>query len=73
MIGLIVVCDKTRPLDNRLKIGEKYKVVEVARSKYNDIYYVVITDKGNRIGYLSKSYFKPLAEVREQKLKEIGI
>jgi hypothetical protein len=34
------------------------------------MYYVVVSDKGDTTGWLSSDYFKPISEVREDKLKE---
>lgn len=36
-------------------------------------YYVVVSDTGEKIGWLDSTHFKLLSEVRQDKLQEIGI
>lgn len=56
-----------------LNIGEWYDVVETG---YNDGCYIVYSIKNgirHRGSKLSKKYFKTIEEVRDEKLKELGI
>jgi hypothetical protein len=72
-IGLKVVCIKGQALDWRLKIGERYTVRDIAFSIENDKYYVVSSNNGERVGWVSEYYFKPISMVREDKLNQLGI
>jgi len=75
MIGQGVVCIGGQALDWRLNVGEHYTVYDVANSKVNgsDYYYVVQSASGERYGWISDFYFKPLSEWREERLNELGI
>lgn len=55
-----------------LNIGEWY---DVAETGYNDGCYIVYDIKNGiyRSSKLSKKYFKTIEEVRDEKLKELGI
>ncbi len=72
-VGYRVVCIGGKGLNWRLKACEKYTVRDVAQSKGGDYYYVVQSDNGEKIGWVSDSFFKPLSEFRLDKLKELGV
>jgi hypothetical protein len=78
MIGLRVICIKLESLNNRLEIGKIYTVRDVSwsQARTNNFprkYYVVVSDKGEKTGWISANYFKPLSEMRQEKLNELGI
>jgi len=73
MIGLRVICIKLEALNNRLEIGKIYTVRDVALDKKDRKYYVVVSDKSEKTGWISANYFKPLSEMRQEKLNELGI
>jgi hypothetical protein len=73
MIGQVVVCIGGQALDWRLNVGEHYTVYDVGHNSKGDFYYVVESASGERYGWISDFYFKPLTECREDKLKQIGI
>jgi hypothetical protein len=55
-----------------LIVGEVYDAIEDPRYTYNDVYHLVNDDPNEYIFY-SVKLFKRLDEIREEKLKEIGI
>ncbi len=64
----LLVCD----LDSRLEIDKIYTVSDVSWSHDKSRkYYMIVSDKGETIGWISANYFKPLSEVREDKLNQI--
>ena len=74
MIGLRVICIKLETLNDRLEIGKIYTVRDVSWSQARTRkYYVVVSDKGEKTGWISANYFKPLSEMRQEKLNELGI
>lgn len=74
MIGLKVVCIKGEALNTVLEVGKVFTVRDVAYNKdKSNKYYVVVSDNGEIAGWVSSSNFKPLLEVREEKLQDLGI
>ncbi len=83
LIGLIVVCTKENgigfphQIESTIKKGKKYIVVNASESFFSkslsNHYYHLISDEGEKIGWVSSDHFIPLSEIREEKLKELGI
>jgi L-rhamnose isomerase len=74
MIGERVVCIKEQILDYRMKVGKVFTIRDyTGKIGSGNEYYVVVSDSGEKIGWLDSSHFKPLSEVREDKLQELGI
>lgn len=75
MIGERVVCIKERTFDDRLKVGKKFTIRDMAikPSPYSGEYYIVVSDIGEMIGWIESYHFKSLSEVRLDKLIELGI
>ncbi len=72
-------------IESKIKKGKKYKVTNASESFFPKslsnqsidssslYYYHLISDEGEKIGWISSDHFIPLSEVREEKLKELGI
>ena len=74
MIGLRVICIKGEALNSKLEVGKLFTVRDVSYNKdKSNKYYVVVCDNGEIAGWVSSSNFKPLLEVREEKLQDLGI
>ncbi len=84
LIGLIVVCTKENgigfphQIESKIKKGKKYKVINVFESSTHfyssssPFYYNLISDRGEEC-WIPSEHFIPLSEIREEKLKELGI
>ena len=79
MIGEKVVCIKGqeitdyKSLSNKLIIGRLFTIRETTVSKSGKEYWTLISDDGDKLGWIETNYFKPLSEIRSEKLKELGI
>lgn len=74
MIGEIVVCIKEQILDYRMKVGKQFTIRDYTGLIGSDNeYYVVVSDIGEKIGWIDASHFRPLSEIREDKLQELGL
>ena len=74
MIGERVVCIKEQIIDGRMKPGEIFTIRDyTGLIGSGNEYYVVVSDTGEKIGWLDSTHFKLLSEVRQDKLQEIGI
>jgi hypothetical protein len=73
MIGQRVVCIKEQALNNRLKIGKLFTITNVTSSRTDVEYWTVIDDEGYTCGWIETNYFRPLSEIRQEKLQELGI
>lgn len=79
MIGEKVVCIKEqeitdyKSLSNKLIIGRLFTIRETTVSKSGKEYWTLISDDGDKLGWIETNYFKPLSEIRSEKLKELGI
>ena len=74
MIGLRVICIKGEALNSKLKVGKLFTVRDVSYNKdKSNKYYVVVCDNGEIAGWVSSNNFKPLSEVREEKLHYLGL
>ncbi len=74
MIGNKVVCIKGQALalEPILEIDKIYTVSDVSWSHDKSRkYYMIVSDKGETIGWISANYFKTLSEVREEKINQI--
>ncbi len=77
MIGNKVVCIKGQDLDSMnpepiLEIDKIFTIRDVSWSiDKSRKYYVAVSDKGEKTGWISANYFKTLSEVREEKLNQI--
>jgi hypothetical protein len=84
LIGLIVICIKENgigfphQIESTIKKGKKYKIINVFESSthfYSNsspFYYNLISDRGEEC-WIPSDHFIPLSEIREEKLKELGI
>lgn len=73
MIGQRVVCVKEKALSNKLIIGRLFTIRETTVSTSGKEYWTLISDDGDKLGWIETNYFRPLSEIREDKLKELGI
>ena len=73
MIGERVVCIKEQALSNKLIISRLFTIRETTVSTSGKEYWTLISDDGDKLGWIETHYFKPLSEVREEKLQELGI
>ena len=74
MIGERVVCIKEQIIDGRMKVGKVFTIRDyTGLIGSGNEYYVVVSDTGEKIGWLDSTHFKLLSEVRQDKLQEIGI
>lgn len=73
MTGQRVVCVKEQALSNKLIIGRLFTIRETTVSTSGKEYWTLISDDGDKLGWIETNYFKPLSEIREDKLKELGI
>ena len=74
MIGERVVCIKEQILDSKMKPGEIFTIRDYSgKIGPGNEYYVVLSDTGEKIGWLDSKHFKLLSEVRQDKLQELGI
>ena len=74
MIGERVVCIKEQIMDIRMKVGKAFTIRDyTGLIGSGNEYYVVVSDTGEKIGWLDSTHFKLLSEVRQDKLQEIGI
>jgi hypothetical protein len=74
MIGLRVICIKGEALNSKLKVGKLFTVRDVSYNKdKSNKYYVVVCDNDEVAGWVSSNNFKPLSELREEKLQDLGI
>ena len=74
MIGERVVCIKEQIIDGRMKVGKLFTIRDyTGLIGSGNEYYVVVSDTGEKIGWLDSKHFKLLSEVRQDKLQEIGI
>lgn len=74
MIGERVVCIKEQIIDGRMKVGKVFTIRDyTGLIGSGNEYYVVVSDSGEKIGWLDSTHFKLLSEVRQDKLEEIGI
>ncbi len=84
LIGLIVICIKENgigfphQIESAIKKGKKYKIINVFESSTHfyssssPFYYNLISDRGEEC-WIPSDHFIPLSEIREEKLKELGI
>jgi hypothetical protein len=84
LIGLIVICIKENgigfphQIESTIKKGKKYKIINVFESSTHfyssssPFYYNLISDRGEEC-WIPSDHFIPLSEIREEKLKELGI
>ncbi len=73
MIGERVVCIKEQSLNRRIKIGMLFTVINTTVGNTSAEYFTVISDDGISSGWVDSSYFRPLSEIRQEKLQELGI
>lgn len=73
MIGERVVCIKEQALSNKLIIGRLFNIRETTVSTSGKEYWTLISDDGDKLGWIETKYFKPLSEIRLEKLQELGI
>jgi len=74
MIGERVICIKEQIFDHRMKVGKQFTIKDyTGQIGSGNEYYVVVSDIGEEIGWLDSTHFKPLSEIREDKLQELGI
>ena len=74
MIGERVICVKEQILDHRMKVGKVFTIRDyTGLIGSGNEYYVVVSDIGEKIGWLDSTHFRPLSEIRELKLQELGI
>jgi hypothetical protein len=73
MIGERVVCIKEEVNYPQLKIGKLFTVTDKVRGSLGVDLYKLISDKGEKVNWIDHYYFKTLSELREEKLKELGI
>ena len=71
--GEKVVCVKEKALSNKLIIGRLFTIREVTLSGSGKEYWTLISDDGDKCGWIETNYFKPLSEIREDKLRKLGI
>lgn len=68
-----VVCVKEEVNYPQLKIGKHFTVTEKIKSSYDEDLYILISDEGEMVNWIEYYYFKTLSELREERLKELGI
>lgn len=75
MIGERVVCIKEQILDGRMKVGEIFTIRDYSGLIGNsgNEYYVVVSESGEKLGWLDSKHFKLVSEVRQDKLQELGV
>ena len=73
MIGERVVCIKEEVNYPQIKIGKLFTVTDKVRGSLGVDLYKLISDKGEKVNWIDHYYFKTLSELREEKLKELGI
>ena len=73
MIGERVVCIKEEVNYPQLKIGKLFTLTDKVRGSLGVDLYKLISDKGEKVNWIDHYYFKTLSELREEKLKELGI
>lgn len=73
MIAERVVCIKEEVNYPQLKIGKLFTVTDKVRGSLSVDLYKLISDKGEKVNWIDHYYFKTLSELREEKLKELGI
>lgn len=71
MIGERVVCIKEQALNRRIKVGKVFTVINTTVGNTSAEYFTVISDDGISSGWVDSSYFRPLSEIREDKLNSI--
>lgn len=54
-------------------LGKKFTVKDVEIVNETVYYIVINNDSGEEVGWVKSSYFKPISEVREDILNELGI
>jgi hypothetical protein len=62
-----VKCINDGGWEHHLTIGKIYEVIEIVNNGY---YYVIIDDEGYKWRYL-KEHFKPLSEIRNEKINKL--
>lgn len=62
MIGLKVVCIGGQELDYRLKVGGCYTIIDDTVIDVYKSYYVVLSEKGERVGWVPNHHFKTISE-----------
>ena len=73
MIGERVVCIEEEVNYPQIKIGKLFTVTDKVRGSLGVDLYKLISDKGEKVNWIDHYYFKTLSELREEKLKELGI
>jgi len=73
MIAERVVCIKEEVNYPQLKIGKPFTVTDKVSGSLGVDLYKLISDKGEKVNWIEHYYFKTLSELREEKLKELGI
>lgn len=74
MIGERVVCIEEEEVNYpQIKIGKLFTVTDKVRGSLGVDLYKLISDKGEKVNWIDHYYFKTLSELRDKKLKELGI
>ena len=68
-----VVCVREEVNYPQLKIGKHFTVTEKIRGSLGVDLYKLISDEGEKVKWIDHYFFKTLSELREEKLKELGI
>jgi hypothetical protein len=68
-----VVCVREEVNYPQLKIGKHFTVTENIKSSYDEDLYILISDEGEYVNWIEYYYFKTLSELREERLKELGL
>jgi hypothetical protein len=73
MKGMRVVCIREKPL-YKYKIGDQFTILDIVegeKSMTGDRYYTLVSDSGQKYGWIESKYFRLLSEVREEKLNQL--
>lgn len=68
-----VVCIEEEVNYPQLKIGKHFTVTEKIKGTLGDDLYILISDEGENVNWIEYYYFKTIAELREEKLKLLGL
>lgn len=73
MIGERVVCVKEQVLHHKIKVGKLFTVTNKTVGRTDVEYWTIISDDGYSCGWIESNHFRPLSEIRLEKLQELGI
>lgn len=73
MKGMRVVCVREKAM-YLYKIGEQFTILDVIEPRESIIgerYYTLVSDSGQKMGWIESKYFRPISEIREEKLNQL--